>query len=208
MLIEDAQSREFCLEGQFLAFVVESGKLKYLRMSSANEEIQIKLSKQVRAALFRSIEQSSPLRPLDLIQVTGKQSIDPKSGSVKLTAQQILRAYPAEEKMIEFKGEKLIEFKPDKSCPDKPCSDKPCYRVLVCQNSKCQRKGGRKQHRELETAIRDRELHTVATIERSDCLGKCSMAPNVMLMPGKKRLSGMEPNAIADLLKTLSSTSV
>ncbi|MBD1859153.1 MULTISPECIES: (2Fe-2S) ferredoxin domain-containing protein [Leptolyngbya] len=197
MLIENAQSCEFCLEGQFLAFVVESGKLKYLRMSSANEEIQIKLSKQVRAALFRSIEQSSPLRPLDLIQVTGKQSIDPKSGSVKLTAQQILRANP--------NSEKLIEFKSDKSCPDKPCSDKPCYRVLVCQNSKCQRRGGRKQHRELETAIRDRELHTVATIERSDCLGKCSMAPNIMLMPGKKRLSGMEPNAIADLLKTLSS---
>ncbi|WNZ46898.1 (2Fe-2S) ferredoxin domain-containing protein [Leptolyngbya boryana CZ1] len=197
MLIEDAQSREFCLDGQFLAFVVESGKLKYLRMSSANEEIQIKLSKQVRAALFRSIEHSSPLRPLDPIQVTGKQSIDPKSGSVKLTAQQILRSHPT--------SEKLIEFKSEKSCPDKPCSDKPCYRVLVCQNSKCQRKGGRKQHRELETAIRDRELHTVATIERSDCLGKCSMAPNIMLMPGKKRLSGMEPNAIADLLKTLSS---
>ncbi|MCU0548536.1 MAG: (2Fe-2S) ferredoxin domain-containing protein [Leptolyngbya sp. Prado105] len=194
MLIEDAQSREFCLKGQFLAFVVEGGKLKYLRMSSANEEIQIKLSKVARAALFRSIEHSSTLRPLDPIQVTGKQTIDPKTGSVKLTAQEIFRADPTEEKIVEFKSEK-------------PCAKKPCYRVLVCQNSKCQRRGGRKQHRELETAIRNSDLHTIAKIESSECLGKCSMAPNVMLMPGKKRLSGMEPNAIADLLKTLSSTS-
>jgi NADH:ubiquinone oxidoreductase subunit E len=40
-------------------------------------------------------------------------------------------------------------------------------------------------------------------MEKSGCLGKCSMAPNIVLMPGKKRLSGMKPEAIAELLTSL-----
>ncbi|MBD1843956.1 (2Fe-2S) ferredoxin domain-containing protein [Cyanobacteria bacterium FACHB-63] len=186
-MLEDPQSPIFCLKGQFLAFVVDREKLKYLRMAVADQEIQIKLSKQVRADIFRSIEQSALLRPLDPIQVIGKQSIDSKTGTLKLTAQQVLRADPSREESV--------KFKPNKSS----------FRILVCQNSKCQRRGGRKQHQALEETLRDRNLHTVADVEQSDCLGKCSMAPNIMLMPGKKRLSGMEPHAIADLLKNLSS---
>lgn len=174
------ESAEFCLTGQFLAFVVDRGKLKYLRMSVSENEIQIKLSKQVRAALFRCVEQSSVLRPLETIRVMGTKEIYAETGAFKLTAQHILR----------------IE-QPEKSVK----KNKSSFRLVVCNKSKCQRQGGRQQHRELEIALRDRGLDT--TIEQSNCLGKCSMAPNVMLMPGKKRLSGMEPNAIADLLKSL-----
>lgn len=174
------ETSEFCLEGQFLAFVVDRGKLKYLRMSVSENEIQIKLSKQVRAALFRCVEQSSMLRPLETIRVIGTQEIHAETGEFKLTAQQILRT-----------------AQPEKSVK----KNKSSFRLVVCNRSKCQRQGGRQQHRELETALRDRGLDT--TIEQADCLGKCSLAPNVMLMPGKKRLSGMKPSAIADLLKSL-----
>jgi NADH:ubiquinone oxidoreductase subunit E len=57
-------------------------------------------------------------------------------------------------------------------------------------------------HQAIETILRDRGLHEWVDLQASGCLGKCSMAPNIVLMPGKKRLSGMNPEAIADLLTT------
>ncbi|MGG6269997.1 (2Fe-2S) ferredoxin domain-containing protein [Leptolyngbya sp. AN10] len=178
---EKPQTSQFCLKGQFLAFVVDEGKIKHLRMSIAEEEIQIKLSKTLRTALSSSL-----LRPLDTIQVIGKHKISSKTGTIKLTAQQIFRTDCTK-----------VEAKPNKAS----------FKILVCQNSKCQRKGGHKHHHALETTLRDRELHTITKIESSSCLGKCSMAPNLMLMPGKKRLSGMEPDAIATLIQSLASKS-
>ncbi|HEY9612113.1 MAG TPA: (2Fe-2S) ferredoxin domain-containing protein [Allocoleopsis sp.] len=49
----------------------------------------------------------------------------------------------------------------------------------------------------------DRGLQDQVKIERTGCLKRCSQAPNVVLMPGKTRLSGMHPDAIATLIESL-----
>lgn len=49
----------------------------------------------------------------------------------------------------------------------------------------------------------DRGLEDRVAIERTGCLKRCSQAPNMVLMPGKTRLSGMEPDAIVTLLEHL-----
>ena len=201
-------STNFTLEGQFLGFVIDQddNKFKYLRMAVADDEVQIKLSKHARASLFRALEGHSflSLRPWESIQVTGEKTLDRTTGILKLKAEQIAI----------LEDNKPIETQPkiDINCQDStPCSDKAkklsvsksTAKLLVCHRSSCQKRGGRRQHQAIETILRDRGLHECVVMEKSGCLGKCSMAPNIVLMPGKKRLSGMKPEAIAELLTSL-----
>lgn len=194
-------STSFILEGQFLGFVIDrdDNKFKYLRMVIADDEVQIKLSKAARASLFRSLEAHSflALHPWNLIQVTGEKTLDCTTGILKLKAEQI----------IILEDKQTIEIQPEleKNCqiftPSFTKSNKA--KLLVCHRSSCQKRGGRRQHQAIEMMLRDRGLHDCVAMEKSGCLGKCSMAPNIMLMPGKKRLSGMHPDAIAELLISL-----
>jgi NADH:ubiquinone oxidoreductase subunit E len=184
---------EFDLEGQFLAFVIDNGKVNHLRVAVDDREVQIKLSKQARASIYEVFEQS-PLRPLDMIRVCGEIRCDGKTGECKL------KAYCIEKGGVQSSQSENIGETP--SPLPAPPSPKPLtqFKLLICQKSGCQKRGGKQQYRNLQRVIIDRNLHHV-TIEQTGCLGKCSMAPNVMLMPGKKRLSGMKPEAIADLLE-------
>jgi (2Fe-2S) ferredoxin len=200
---DDDRTSQFTLEGQFLAFVVEQNKVKHLRMVVAEEELQIKLSKQARASLFALVAHNPVtfLRPWDRIQVTGRKKYDRQTGLFKLKADHIGRAgvaasLPCEMQPIE------PQFAPSNSPPTcaKTC---PKLKLLLCQKSGCQKRGGKQQQQLLEAILHDRGLQQQIKIERTGCLGKCSHAPNVVLMPGKKRLSGMKPEAIVDLLENL-----
>jgi (2Fe-2S) ferredoxin len=185
----ETQLSEFSLEGRFLAFVVDGGKLKYLRLSVAEGEIQIKLSKQVRSALYQALEQSPSgvLQPWDTIQIVGKTKVDRDTGEAKRVAHQITRLQTASTEQPEC----------NRACRDKK------VKLLVCQKSSCQKKGGKRQRQAIEAALCTQGLQHLVVIEETGCLGKCSMAPNIVLTPGKKRLSGMKPEAIVELLKTL-----
>jgi len=73
-------------------------------------------------------------------------------------------------------------------------------KLLVCQKSDCQKKGGKHHRQKLEQSLAKRGLSCRVMIEETGCLGKCSLAPNIVLMPHKKRLSGLKPAAIADYI--------
>jgi (2Fe-2S) ferredoxin len=203
-------STNFTLEGQFLGFVIDQddNKFKALRMAIADDEVQIKLTKQARASIFRSLEEHSflGLRPWDFIQVIGEKTLDRTAGILKFKAEQI--------NLLKVNQTSEIQPIQEASCQNTtPCpaktkkssASKSPAKLLVCHRSSCQKRGGRRQHQVIETMLRDRGLHECVVMEKSDCLGKCSMAPNIVLMPGKKRLSGMKPEAIAELLANLQS---
>jgi (2Fe-2S) ferredoxin len=202
-------STNFIIEGQFLGFVIDEyeNKFKYLRMVVADDEVQIKLSKQARASLFRVMEQNSfiGLRPWDLIQVAGEKTFDRTSGELRFRAEEI--------KLLGVNKGTPIQPETDVTCQTTtPCpattklsTSKSSAKLLVCHRSSCQKRGGRRQHQAIENMLRDRGLHDRVSIQKSGCLGKCSQAPNIVLMPGKKRLSGMHPEAIAELLANLRS---
>ncbi len=185
--ISPASVTEFNLEGQFVAFVVDNGKVKHLRMSVNDNELQIKLTKQARASLYQTLERS-PIRPLDTIRVCGESKCDRQTGECKL------KAY-----CVEWVETTLTVG--SSSVPTK--KTQPKLKLLVCAKSGCQKRGGKQQHRLIKRLLSDRNLNHV-TIEETGCLGKCSMAPNIMLMPAKKRLSGMRPEAMADLVEKMS----
>jgi Thioredoxin-like [2Fe-2S] ferredoxin len=205
---------KFTIEGQFLGFVTEEDEniFKYMRMVVADEELQVKLSKQARASLYRILEKNYfiGLRPWDLIQVIGEQTLDRATGELRLKAEEI--------NLLNANSTTKIASLTDVNCQNTtPCpaktklsvskssASKSPAKLLICHRSSCQKKGGRRQHQAIETMLRDRGLHECVSLQKSDCLGKCSLAPNIMLMPGKKRLSGMNPEAIAELLANLKS---
>lgn len=206
----DRQST-FQLEGEFLTFVAEAGKIKYLRLIVANDEVQIKLSKAARASLFQQQQQSLELvlRPWDRIQITGEQKLDRQTGRLKRKAHNIAKLNQSCALACRDSFDSKTTAAVDVIVPEElPRSTtkllaKPKAKLLVCQKSSCQKRGGNKQHQRIASLLHDRGIHHLVRIEPTGCLGKCSMAPNIMLMPGKQRLSGMKPEAIVELLEML-----
>jgi (2Fe-2S) ferredoxin len=179
----------FILEGQFLRFIWEGSKIKYLRIAVADEELVVRLSKEAIASC------KTVLKPDNIIQVCGESKVNIGTGEILFKASQIL---PKSESNLQLANSvdrcKAKEGK-------EPCSAVgKKVKLLVCQKSGCQKKGGKKQHQAIASILRDRELDRSIILEESGCLGKCSLAPNVVLMPSKKRLSGMHPEAIVDVL--------
>uniref|UniRef100_B8HWF1 (2Fe-2S) ferredoxin domain-containing protein n=1 Tax=Cyanothece sp. (strain PCC 7425 / ATCC 29141) TaxID=395961 RepID=B8HWF1_CYAP4 len=191
------RTSSFILEGQFLGFVLEGSKLKYLRMALADSELEIKLSKQSRASL------GTVIHPQDWIQVYGAEICDRHSQNCKLKAYQINRiSSQVENHSASFP--EVVQTTIDKEAEtliQNQHNSVSAFKILVCQKSGCQKKGAKQQQQRLKTALQERGLSDRVTFESTGCLGKCSMAPNTMLMPGKKRLSGMSTGAIVDLIR-------
>ncbi len=82
-----SQMELFSLEGQFLGFVATGYKLKLMRLATATGECTIKLPKELRPLLYRT------LTPGEWVQVTGYQKFD--DGRIKLKAEQVLPAIHA-----------------------------------------------------------------------------------------------------------------
>ncbi|HEY9829705.1 MAG TPA: (2Fe-2S) ferredoxin domain-containing protein [Stenomitos sp.] len=174
---------EFRVEGQFLGFVSdEVGKLKYLRVGVETSELQIKLTKENRAFLLRV------LKPGDQILVMGKKKRDKHTGQFKLKAEQVNK--------LTLDSQQIIP-------QHQILHTRPKAKILMCQKSGCIKRGGKRLCQELEATLCDRGLQDQVKIERTGCLKRCSQAPNVVLMPGKTRLSGMRPDAIATLIENL-----
>lgn len=178
------QVSEFRFEGQFLGFVSDGvGQLKYLRMAVETSELKIKLSKESRTSLYRI------LLPSDWIQVFGEKKLNRQTGQLKLKAYQVNKLTLEEAQIIP-----TVQVLPSQ----------PEAKILVCQKSGCLKRGGKRLLSCLETALCDRGLQDRVAIERTGCQKRCSKAPNLVLMPGKTRLNGMNPDAIAALLENLS----
>lgn len=168
---------EFDLEGQFLGFVNDThGSFKYLRLGLTSGDVQIKLSKELRASVAYS------LIPGNKIRVFGLSKLNYHSGKIKLKASNIT----------------LIDSCYSEKCP-------PKAKILICQKSGCRRKGGQNLLIELETILKEHGLSDQVIIERTDCFKTCKSAPNYVVQVGKKQYNNLCPEAIAHLLKYTSS---
>jgi (2Fe-2S) ferredoxin len=171
----------FSLEGCFLGFASAPGdhKLKYLRLATSTGEQQIKLSKALRPLLYRS------LTPGAQVQVSGLQKLNPKQGTLKLKATQVVS-----------KSTKELSTAPATS-PDLPAAKPAC--ILICQKSDCCKRGSRQVAKALETELRDRGLADQVTVKATGCLKRCKEGANVV-MPDKSRHSRVRPQTASALL--------
>ncbi|MCU0525209.1 MAG: (2Fe-2S) ferredoxin domain-containing protein [Elainella sp. Prado103] len=188
------------------------------------------MTKQARATLVQSSPAgiAIPLQPQDTVQIIGVRTVD-RSGQPKWKAHRIDRIhtvhgnglsqepeqgssandesiYPGSDRSLSTSWQTARLSTPDLALrtPLPPVAIRPKkLKILTCHKSGCAKKGGSRQCQILQTLLHDRGLGQHVTVETTGCLGKCSMAPNLILMPGKKRLSGMKPEAIVDLVEHL-----
>jgi NADH:ubiquinone oxidoreductase subunit E len=161
------------LEGEFLDFIWHGKKCKFVKIAIAKEILTLPITKEMRTSLPVS------LQPHQMIQIIGKYKFAVKNKIINL---------------------KILQIKPIAATISHLALAPSKTKLLICQKSGCQKKGSQKYRQAIERNLEARGLTKSINIEETGCLGKCSMAPNIILMPTKQRLSGMTPNVIADLL--------
>lgn len=176
---------EFNLEGRFLGFAAKDGyKLKYLRLATATGEYTLKIPKEARLQLYRT------LTPGVWVQVSGYRKLDPEAGRVKLKAYQVTPIAP---------GEAQLPATEPLSAIAEPTSPSPKATILVCQKSDCCKRGGSALFRALQAELDDRGLAGQVTLKPTGCMKRCKAGPN-LVMPDKTRYSQIRSDAVSDLL--------
>lgn len=178
---------EFLLQGQFLGFAAEKGyKLKYLRLATPAGEQIIKIPKELRSSLYRT------LVPQAWIQVAGYRKVCFKHETTKLKAYQILPI---------ASGSELFQMSVD-TLPAQvatPSAPAPSGCILVCQKSDCCKRGGRALVEALQTELSDRGLENQVKIKPTGCMKRCKAGPN-LIMPDKTRYTKIQAPEVTDLL--------
>jgi (2Fe-2S) ferredoxin len=182
---------EFKLEGRFLNFAAQdSYQLKYLRLLTAGGEYFIKLPKDLRSSMYRT------LTPGEWVQVTGYQELNYKKGTVKFKADQITVTTPASAPA----NQSLQTSEVPEPAPQKAALPKSNACILVCQKSDCCKRGGRVVVEALQKELDDRGLTEQVTIKGTGCMKRCKAGPN-LVMPDKTRYTRVHPESVSELVE-------
>lgn len=199
---KSSQTSEFNLAGQFLGFAAEEGyKLKLIRISTPTGEYRVKVPKELRSLLYRT------LVPGTQVQVAGYQKFDPAKGTLKLKAERVVpvslssrASDPSASGSVPFAPVSTIQ--PVASVPavsdNRPTRIKAAT-ILVCQKSDCCKRGGNAVTRALQTELNNRGLAEQVAIRGTGCMKQCKAGPNVV-MPDKTRYSRIRPEEVSALI--------
>lgn len=202
------QVSEFSLEGEILNLIIEDGyKLKYLRINSDRGiEFLVKLCKELRESL------APVLTPGLRVQIAGEKQLNLKNGKLKLKAYSLklsgssnndrtpTQLDPTNAPVAIVTSDRAIETSSIRSVTTAPKTAtspaKTKTKILVCQKSDCQKRGGAAVCKALENALNSRGLEEQVTVQGTGCLKQCKAGPNIVLMPDKTRYSRIKPAEI------------
>lgn len=182
------QVSEFSLEGKILSLIIEDGyKLKYLQIScDRGVEFLVKLCKELRASL------SLVLTPGLRVQIAGEKEHNLKNGKIKLKAYSL--------KLCGSNNQGLQQLDRPKPPQTPKAATKTKAKILICQKSDCQKRGGTAICKALEDALNSRGLAEQVTVQGTGCLKQCKAGPNIVVMPDKTRYSRIKPAQIPAIL--------
>lgn len=193
----ESQKLAFDVQGRFLGFAAkDSYKLKYLRLATSTGESVIKLPKELRLTLYRT------LTPGDWIHVSGYQELCPGKGTTKIKAYQVTPIAVPEHTAGSNAVSNTVPFVPkstEQALPAPTATDKKTN-ILVCQKSDCCKRGGRALAVALQAELNDRGLADQVVIKPTGCMKQCKAGPN-LVMPDKTRYSRIRPGDVADLVE-------
>ncbi len=215
---KESQTAEFSLKGQFLGFATEDGyKLKMLRLATDSGEYEIKLPKELRSILYRT------LIPGAWVQVTGYQKVNFLKGTRKLKAHQIVAigqpAQPISGVSLASSGQSQLiapqhyqshalsnpsplvaTISGDRAGSKSNSKKRPSQdTILVCQKSDCCKRGANALIRALQTELNDRGLDGQVEIRGTGCMKQCKAGP-ALVMPDKSRYTRLHPNQVSALV--------
>jgi (2Fe-2S) ferredoxin len=195
---------DFCYKGQFLGFTALDGyKLKYLRLSAPDRDYVIKIPKEQRLDLYRS------LKPGDLIQCVGEQKSNLLKEECKLkayTISKITEQPPKQSEIIHLHGN-IRDLNGDRHFhkPQAKPGIKPLVNVLVCQKSDCAKRGSGQVCSALMNALEQQDLAEYVKVKGTGCMKHCKSGPHVVVMPDKSRFSHVKVGQVQDIVAEISS---
>lgn len=171
---------EFTITGNLEDFVVNSkDKIKYLYLSTPEEDYSIKVAKSPKSLRSRD------LKPGCCLKVAG------------------MRKYKLHQEKLEYTAYR-IELLPEQvSAPTTTATIKspnPTVKVLFCQSSNCWKKGGQAACKLLQKELVAKGILDQVEIKTTGCLKQCKQAPNIVIMPGRNRYSGVQPEQLSGLI--------
>ena len=72
--------------------------------------------------------------------------------------------------------------------------------ILICKKSSCRKRGGDRVCAAFEEALQERGLAERVAIRQTGCMKECKRGPAVVVMPDKKRYTGIAATAIPQLV--------
>ncbi|MFM7424771.1 MAG: (2Fe-2S) ferredoxin domain-containing protein [Elainella sp.] len=204
---KSSQVEQFSLEGRFLGFGAEGYKLKLMRLTTATGDYTIKLPKELRPLLYRT------LTPGDWVQVTGYQKFD--DGRVKLKAEQVVPIpanrptllRPTVQPVAQTSLPQDADRSMQQAAGSAPTTSTKPQTILVCQKSDCCKRGGSALVRALQTGLAERGLTEQVKICGTGCMKRCKAGPN-LVMPDKTRYTRIQAHEVSTLLEQHFPTSV
>jgi (2Fe-2S) ferredoxin len=173
----------FQLEGEFLRFVGKTiDKIKSLYVLAGDREIEIKIAKESRGALALDFLKG------DRIQILGLQKVKDNG------------------KKLKFKAYQIDRLSCSLNCP--AANTQACEKVnpvagkiLLCHKSGCAKHGGKEIYRALQEAIERFGLQDSVKIQTTGCQKRCGQAPNLIMMPSKRKYGRVYPKKVHNLIQ-------
>ena len=177
----------FNLEGTFLKFMGKDlDKPKSIVVEVEQEQMAIQLPKALRTTV------RGHLQPGDRVHCVGRSQIDFADGIIKLQAYQLFPLSPVNGKPVALPPAAAPLPLPAVQGVAAVLEKKPA-KILICQKSGCQKRGGRQLVVALERVLRERQLQGQVKIQYTSCQKRCSKAPNLTIMRGNITMTGSDP---------------
>jgi (2Fe-2S) ferredoxin len=173
----------FQLEGEFLRFVGKvTEQIKAIRVLVGDREIKIKVAKESRRAL------SLDFSPGDRIQILGLQKVKEDGHKIQFKAYQVDRL-------------SCSLHCPAANTPKCTKVNPIAGKILLCHKSGCAKHGGKQIYRALEAAIDKFGLQDSVKIQTTGCQKRCGQAPNLIMMPSKRKYGRVYPKKVHNLIQ-------
>lgn len=180
-------ARMFNLEGTFLGFLGDdTQKPKSIILEVEQEQMPIKLPKELRAFA------RSSLKVGDRLRCVGSSQVNFKAGVIKLKAYQVFFLSPNEASVtptarpMAQSTDVEIALQPLSNAQmAAPSTGQKRSKILVCRKSGCQKRGGRQMVEALERILEAYQLQDQVEIHYTGCQKRCSKAPTLTVIPSK-----------------------
>jgi (2Fe-2S) ferredoxin len=157
----------FRLVGQLEGYELSKrGKVRYLRLTTAQGLQQLKLGQSSRLDLLRGVLNGLVFQGAWL-EILGQQKVY-SDGTLKSLKVEALRAL-----------QDSSDFREPKTDPPNPLPRRSTLpaKILICQKSSCRKRGSMAVQRSLEKELCDRQLLDQVCVKATGCLNQCSKGP-------------------------------
>lgn len=206
---DDLRSFPFALVGEFLGFVFDrQGHPRSMKLIWLGQETMITIAKSLRRNCYDG------WIPGMLVEVRGEQKLSKKKAKLKLNAEHIrLRssqdlislANSPEAGSLERSVPALVQAPSSAqrflhaATSNVQGTQKNTAVIKICGKPDCMKRGGKAMCKTLDRVLKSGDYPAI-DVQLTGCMGKCSQGPNLVVMPDKKRYSGITDQDIPQVL--------